>query len=186
MKALRGRAIVEITPLSHTRASGIVILNRKDVSSKGKVVSVGDESRTVKGKPIKAPCKKGDTIHFRKFVPMFHKGMKEGKVTLFWEDVVCVERPDLAEELAATYDNIIIQCKSKATTSTTLIIPEQNDTMEHAFKGIVVSIGPDYPDGSLKVGDKIVYPRNEGIKIIYKDQEYLKLKEKWVLGRINA
>jgi len=182
LKALKGRVIVDIIPLSHTRDSGLLIIDRKEVSSKGKVISVGAESMTVKQKPIIAPCKKGDTIHFKKFTPMFHdnsvEGMKKGRVTLFWEDITAIED---ANSVQATYDNVIIICKSKATTSSTLVIPEHLDTMEHTFKGEVVSVGPDFPD-ELNVGDTIIYPRCEGIKVIVGDETYLKLKMDWVLG----
>ena len=66
---------------------------------------------------------------------------------MFWEDITVIE--DLG--VRATYSNVLIKCTSKALTSKTLIIPEQMDTMEHTFTGSVVSIGPDYPDSSLKV-----------------------------------
>ena len=185
-KSLRGRVIVEIIPLSHTRKSGLVILNRKEISNRGKVLSVGDNSQTAKGKPILAPCKEGQVIHYKKYKPMFQEftqeGMKKGICSIWFEDIVCIE--DLG--LRATYDNVIIKCLSKALTSDKIIIPEHQDTMEESFIGSVVAIGPDYPDPSLKVGDKIIYPRFEGIKIIYKDMEFLKLKELWCLAKIGG
>lgn len=181
LKCLRGRVICEIIPTSHTRPSGILILDRKEISAKGRVIAVGKESMNIKLKPILPCCVPNDIIHFKKYVPKYHdpgeKGMKEGLATLFWEDITAVEK---TRGLKAVYDSVIIICTSKAMTST-LIIPEHLDTMEHTFKGEVVSVGPDFPD-ELSVGDIIVYPREEGIKVIIGDITYLKLKKEWCLA----
>ena len=71
MKCLRGRCIIKLYPPSHVRQSGLIILARKDVSARGLVLSVGGDSMNVKGKPIKAPCKCGDIVHFKKYKPMY-------------------------------------------------------------------------------------------------------------------
>lgn len=93
IKSPKGRIIVDIIPCSHTRASGLVIVDRKNISEKGVVVSVGADSMTAKGKPIKAPCSVGDVAYFRKYQPMFHTyttdGMRKGLCTLWFEDCLC-------------------------------------------------------------------------------------------------
>jgi len=143
--------------------SGIIILDRKEVSAKGKVISVGADSMTIKRKPILAPCKKGDIVHYKKFVPMFHesseKGMQEGLVTLFWEDITCVQWGIAPTHFSATYDNIIIKCIFSDELKGSIIIPESAQKADNpSFRGEVVVIGPDYPDKSLKNGDEIFSP----------------------------
>jgi len=190
MKPLRGRIIVDIIPTSHIRPSGIVILDRKEVSAKGKVISVGADSMNAKRKPILAPCKLGDICHYKRFVPMFHgpdeKDMKEGLVTIWFEDLNAYEvymGSEKHSELHATYDNIIIKCILSDTAIGAIIIPEIAQKAESpSYQGMVVAIGPDYPDESLEVGDTIAYPREEGFKVIIGDTTYLKLKEQWVLA----
>ena len=95
MQSLKGRIIVDILPCSHTRASGLIVVDRKNVSEKGVVVSVGADSMTAKGKPIKAPCAVGDTVYFRKYQPMFHnyttEGMRKGLATIWFEDVLVIQ-----------------------------------------------------------------------------------------------
>jgi co-chaperonin GroES (HSP10) len=50
--------------------------------------------------------------------------------------------------------------------------------------GVVESIGKDYKY-KLQIGDKIIFQRHEGIKFNFRGEEYLKLKDRWVLARIN-
>ena len=73
MKPLRGRLIAKIIPTSHTRPSGFIILDRKDVSDKGRVLAVGATSMDRKHKPIYAPCALGDIVYFKKYTPMVHQ-----------------------------------------------------------------------------------------------------------------
>lgn len=95
MKSLRGRIIVDIIPCGRTTDWGFEILDRKNVSERGVVVSVGADSMTAKGKPIKAPCAAGDTVYFRKHQPMFHtyttEGMRKGLCTIWFEDCLVVK-----------------------------------------------------------------------------------------------
>ncbi len=66
-----------------------------------------------------------------------------------------------------------------------LIIPDHAKKREGSFHGKVISIGPDYPDKSLKVGNKVAFRRHEGFPIRYKDKEYLSLRERWVNAKIK-
>lgn len=52
--------------------------------------------------------------------------------------------------------------------------------------GLVISIGKDYKHKDLlNPGDRISYQRGEGIKFIYQGETYLKLKARWVMGKVN-
>jgi len=48
--------------------------------------------------------------------------------------------------------------------------------------GEVISIGPKYPY-NLKPGDKVIWQRHEGKKIIFEGETYLILKARWVQAR---
>ena len=188
MNPLRGRALVEIIPCNYnTRPSGLLIINRKEVSTKGKVLSVGETSMDRNFNNIFAPCDIGDTIHFKKYTPMVHRvekrRMKEGKVTLWWEDIVAVETQTAAGWVNATFDNILVKCIYKQVSST-IFLPETIKKKEYGFHGRVVAVGPDYKY-DVKVGDKIIFPRHEGFPFVVEDEEYLCLKAKWILGVIN-
>lgn len=96
IKALRGRVIAEIISENEkTSSGGILIINRTAVSLRAKVLGVGADSVHRNGSPLKSPAKTGDIVHFKKYTPMAHRqdreGYKEGKVTIWWDDIVAVE-----------------------------------------------------------------------------------------------
>ena len=95
MIALKGRVIVNLIPCGETTDWGFEILDRKNLASKGIVISVGADSTTSKGKPIKAPCSLGDTVFFRKHDPQFHNftqdGMRKGLCTIWFNDIIAVK-----------------------------------------------------------------------------------------------
>lgn len=95
LKALKGRVIAEIIPSEHTRDSGIVIIDRKGISCRATVLAVGKDWTDSKGKTHTTTIKAGDIIHFKKYAVTIHggdkEGLKRGKVTAFWDDVVAVE-----------------------------------------------------------------------------------------------
>jgi co-chaperonin GroES (HSP10) len=52
--------------------------------------------------------------------------------------------------------------------------------------GEVISIGHKYPyKEDLKVGNKVIFQRHEGKRMLYEGERYLALKEKWVHGKIE-
>lgn len=54
-----------------------------------------------------------------------------------------------------------------------------------SVSGLVISVGPksEFKD-EVKPGDRIVWVRNEGKKIVYEGQEYLAVRDRWVRGKI--
>ena len=98
MIPLRGRLIAELNPGSHTRKSGLVVINDKEIAKKATVLSVGADSVSVKGKKLVPPAKVGDVIHFREYKALGHgagvDALKQGKVTIWWEDIILVETND--------------------------------------------------------------------------------------------
>jgi len=49
----------------------------------------------------------------------------------------------------------------------------------------VVSVGSEYPNKELVAGDKVLFRRHEGIKIFIGGVEYVSLKEKWVVAKVE-
>lgn len=87
--------------------------------------------------------------------------------------------------LKATFDNVILKALYQDTAeNSTLIIPDTYKKRLAAYVGEVVSVGPNHYYG-LKPGDRILFPRGEGIPVMFKDQEYLSLQEKWVLAKLE-
>ena len=95
MIALKGRIIVSLLPVGSTTSWGFELIDRKSLADSGIVVSVGADSRTSKGKPIKAPCSLGDTVYFKKHDPQFHDftqdGMRKGLCTIWFNDIIAVK-----------------------------------------------------------------------------------------------
>ena len=83
--------------------------------------------------------------------------------------------------IKATFDNVLIKMDLKDK-SDIIVLTEEAKKQANYFEGEVVAIGPDYPDDTLNVGDRIVYPPNEGFPVEIKGDEYLCLSERWVLG----
>jgi len=46
-------------------------------------------------------------------------------------------------------------------------------------QGVVVAIGAGFRDKALKVGDKIIYRKNEGVRFKLDGEVYLKLRSRW-------
>lgn len=60
----------------------------------------------------------------------------------------------------------------------------------HGFiYGIIESVGPQYKNTfegrRLRAEDKVIWPRHEGNRFFYEGQEYILLKEKWILAVIK-
>jgi co-chaperonin GroES (HSP10) len=51
--------------------------------------------------------------------------------------------------------------------------------------GEVLSVGKRHKLG-VKIGDIISWVRHEGKKIIHQGQVYFAIRERWILGRVNA
>ena len=64
-----------------------------------------------------------------------------------------------------------------------IIIPDGAKRDSGEYWGVVMSVGPEYPDKTLKEGDKVIFDRNEGYKIkpYYGDwkEEFYAVKQRW-------
>jgi len=89
--------------------------------------------------------------------------------------------------ILAPRDLIIVKvCYKNTIAKGVIVIPDltaaKSNIME--YHGEVTAIGPKSPfRNDLKVGDKILYHRNEGIKVILEDgTEFSSLKPRAILG----
>ncbi len=62
-----------------------------------------------------------------------------------------------------------------------IYVPDQYKKYNAKFHGVVVAVGPDYPD-DLKKGDKVAYVRHEGFEI--NEGKHLAVRERWIVGKI--
>ena len=85
--------------------------------------------------------------------------------------------------LKASFDNVIVKVIYEDKPGL-IYIPEKFEKQVKSFTGEVVSIGPLFKH-DLKVGDLVLFPRNEGFLIAVGDQEYYSLRESWVLAKIQ-
>ena len=89
--------------------------------------------------------------------------------------------------MIAPRDMIIIKVCYKDTIGS-IVVPETHGGKENVmeYHGEVVSVGPECPfKGELGPGDKILYHRNEGIKIVDEQRnELVSLKPRAVLCKI--
>lgn len=178
---LRGRLIAEIIPCNYSTPSGLLIVDRKNVSSRGKVLAIGKESMSVNSKAILPPCKAGDIVYYKKYKPMYHDyskdGMQKGTCTIWWEDILAILDNSI---IKATYDNVIVKCIYQQVYEK-IVVPDKFKKRNQEFHGEVVAAGPKNPF-DLKPGDKILFPRNEGFSIIVDEIEYLCLQERRILA----
>jgi len=61
-------------------------------------------------------------------------------------------------------------------------IPDKAKQYSGKFTGEVIAIGSEYPDKSLKVGDKILSVRHEGVPVDYRGERLWALKSDYCLG----
>ena len=67
-----------------------------------------------------------------------------------------------------------------------LYIADQAKTYHGDFHGETMSIGPEYPDKSLKVGDKVYFHRAgapEGVPVYFGGEKLWALKERYFVAR---
>ena len=84
----------------------------------------------------------------------------------------------------APYDMVIVQVVYKDR-SDIIFIPDSLEKREQAFTGVVIDIGPDYPNKELKLGDHVIFPRHEGYLIETEGQQFYSLRERWILAIIK-
>ena len=82
--------------------------------------------------------------------------------------------------LNAVNDMVIVEIHYKEKKGN-IIIAETSKKYNADYYGEVISIGPENKK-DIKIGDKIMFPRHEGIPIEYEEKTYYALKNHYVEG----
>lgn len=185
-QATEGKVIVEILEEDGITSSGLhVVRSSKKRPLKGRVLSVGRDRRGYK-RIFKSPCEVGDIVHYKKGATFRINSRFEGsaQAAVYFGDIVGVVG---RSGLKATYDNLVVKVFYKDT-SDVIYIPDTAKKEVSAFVGVVLSIGPEYPATALniKVGDFVLFPRNEGFQIIIDDEVFHSLYPKHVRAKVDC
>ena len=79
-------------------------------------------------------------------------------------------------KLVALRDEVLIRpLEPSRTISGLYLVKNAKDNNQ----GIVMAIGAGFKDKALKVGDKIIYRKNEGVRFELGGELYLKLRSRW-------
>ena len=84
--------------------------------------------------------------------------------------------------MQAIGDSVIIKLHHKDKIGS-IYIPEKAQAQGADFYGEVMSIGSEFKF-DVKIGDKLIYFRNEGFKFTHEEEEYLRLDSRHVMGVI--
>ncbi len=174
MKALNGRILCENIP--EPKKQGSIYLPDKtkgEIPSRARVVDVGMSCRDKVGVIWEPPCKEGDIVYFRRA-----REQKIGELLGIWfEDVIAIEKD---AQIKAPYNYLIIDVTHKETYGDLIIIPDQFRKHNAEYWGVVLDIGSNFKHKEVKVGQKIIFPRNEGFPIKFNDKDLYSLRERWV------
>lgn len=174
----RGKTIVENIPDIKQLPSGLFIAqNVREVPHKGRVISIGLQHRTVKGKELNWHFKIGEIVHYkRKWT-----NPRADLFILLRDDIFAVEGED---GLRSVRDMVIIKRHYKNTIAEGLIlVPDSYGTKQNHgdFYGEVIAEGPE-SKFNFKRGDNIMYSRDEGMKFEFEGQEYFSIKPRAILA----
>lgn len=171
----RGKVMCKIINREKVLPSGIIIPDRVKSEKKDNVaecIGVGDGVKM---------ARRTDLIHYKE--NFGQKITYEGRRLLFLkeDEIIAIERCGVILALGSM---VIVKLKLDEKIGT-IIVPEKTREISGNFSGEVVSIGPDFMDNRLKVGEEIVYLRAEGYRFrTYETREnLLSVKDKWVYAR---
>jgi co-chaperonin GroES (HSP10) len=84
-------------------------------------------------------------------------------------------------KIRATGKNIVVKVKRQSKAGSIIIPSTAQEFIQYHgnIYGVVVAVGPDYPY-DVKVGDKIIFRRHEGVKVEDGDDMYVSLEERFV------
>ena len=154
--------------------SGIYLPEKKHGKDFGGIVAVVHPGDTT--------FKEGDEVFFDKYTEKRIRIDDEEYCVARKEKVLAIIRDN---EIIATGDKVIVKVKYDEKIGN-IVIPEYQGSKEYqsGFHGEVVSVGPEYPN-ELNKGDRVYFRRHEGKPFRYNEEDYMSLKEKWVVGRVE-
>jgi len=93
LKPTAGYVLIKPAEATKRTPSGIVLPESHDEKpQKGKVIAVGPEEITESGKKRKSPCKKGDTVIYKKWGGNEYKIGEVEYLFIKFEDIMATER----------------------------------------------------------------------------------------------
>jgi chaperonin GroES len=181
----RGKYLCKVLTRERKLPSGLYLADRIKSEKKDNValcVGVGGAKIGKNGKKLPILAGRGDIVHYKYVFAVKVRWQGENYVFLRNEDIIAIE--DDAGKVKAVGSMVIAKLEY-AKKSGSIIIPESVKQNSGDFKGVVVSVGPEYPDKVLKVGDEIVFLRGEGyvFRTLNGNKELLAIKECWVYGK---
>ncbi len=178
LQPLRGKIVVDIIPDKKETASGLILADTiKDIPHRGIIIAIGNPYID-NDKELPWYLDIGEIAHFKRQ----WSDLRIKTVVLRRDDIIAVETQE--GSIRAVNDNVIVKRHYEGRIgNSTIFIPDgvgiQSNYEE--FHGEVISIGPDNKYG-IKVGDKLAYQRNEGIKVKLYEKEYFVLKTRALLA----
>lgn len=172
----RGKILCEEISRERKLPSGIWLADRIKSEKKDNIcrcIGVGDGVKT---------ARRTDIIHYKR--GFGNKLTWNGKklISIKADEILAIEREG---KIIAPGSSVIARLVYRDTIRS-IIVPDSAKTYNGDYYGEVISVGPDYPDKSLKAGDKIIYLRNEGytFKTHGTREELISIQEKWIGGKI--
>jgi len=136
-----------------------------------------------RGKVMPMLARRTDIIHYKEVFAQKLRYEEQDYVIMTAESVIAIERD---EKIMAVGSMVIVRLVRKKEVGK-IILSEGACVQEGEYHGKVVSVGPDFPDKNLKIGDKLLYERDNGYRLTgYADRvDYYAVKEKWCGGIKN-
>ena len=137
-----------------------------------------------RGKVMPMLARRTDIIHYKEVYAQKLRYERQDYIFLTGESIIAIERD---EKIIAVGSMVIVKLIRKKEVGR-IILSDGAQVSEGEYYGQVVSVGPDFPDKSLKAGDRLHYMRDEGYRFAgFNDrQEYLSIKAQWCAGKEQA
>lgn len=180
LQPLRGKILVEILSDAKRLASGLYIAdNIKEIPHRGKVVSMGAPFRDRKGREFAWGFQCGHIVYYKRQ----WDGKKDTHQILRRDQIFAIEHADKSYAVA----QYIIVKKTNEVGDGLIYVPKhfESEVSKQVDYGIVTSIGREDRLG-VSVGDRLMFYRNEGLKVNIPLQEDLwSLAPRAIIGIIT-
>lgn len=180
LQPLRGKILVEILSDSKRTESGLYISdNAKEIPHRGRVISMGAPFRDRKQREYAWGFTIGHIVHYKRT----WDGKKDTHQILRRDQIFCIEYQDKAYGVS----EYIIVKRVNEFGGGKIFVPRhfESEVSKQVDYGIVTSVGREDKLG-VSVGDRLMYYKNEGLKVNIPLQEELwSLKPRAIIGIIN-
>lgn len=182
LEALRGKVLVEILKDDLVSPGGIILAKTtKDIAYRGKVISVGLPA-IEKKKELPQVARVGEVVHFKKYSGKPFWIDRKPHLSLKREDILAVNDDN---SIWAVRNTLLIELKY-AEKIGSIYLHQDSKQYEGEYYGNIISVGEEVSyKNELNPGDKIFFRRHEGFNVYYKYEDFLSLREKWVVGKME-